>query len=89
MFQIIPTILKATLSPLIKVMTASPPKILTIEDFLKLSYIEESPAWEYVDGVTIQKPMPKTQHSILQKRLLTEVDSHSETKTWLPVGVDG
>lgn len=65
-------------------MTASPPQILTLEEFLKLPELEESPAWEYVDGVAIQKPMPKTRHSILQKRLLTEVDSHSDDYTALP-----
>jgi Uma2 family endonuclease len=65
-------------------MTASLPQILTLEEFLKLSNLEESPAWEYVDGVAIQKPMPKTRHSILQKRLLTEVDSHSDDYTALP-----
>jgi len=65
-------------------MTASLTQILTIEEFLKLPYIEESPAWEYVDGVAIQKPMPKTRHAILQKRLLIEIDSHSEAYTALP-----
>jgi Uma2 family endonuclease len=65
-------------------MTASSTQILTIEDFLKLPHIEESPAWEYVDGIAIQKPMPRIRHSILQKRLLTEIDSHSKTYTALP-----
>lgn len=50
-------------------MTASLTQILTLEEFLKLPQVEESPAWEYVDGIAIQKPMPKTRHSILQKRL--------------------
>jgi Uma2 family endonuclease len=65
-------------------MTASISQILTVEDFLKLPYVEESPAWEYVDGTAIQKPMLKIRHSILQKRLLSEVDSHSELYTALP-----
>lgn len=65
-------------------MATSLTQILTIEEFLKRPYIEESPPWEYVDGVAIQKPMPKTRHSILQKRLLTAVDSHSEAYTALP-----
>jgi Uma2 family endonuclease len=47
-------------------MPASSTQILTLEEFLKSPYIEESPAWEYVDGVAMQKPMPKTRHSILQ-----------------------
>jgi Uma2 family endonuclease len=71
-------------NPLIKIMTASLTKIIKIEDFLRLSYVEESPAWEYIDGEAIQKPMPKIRHSILQKRLLTEVDRHSESYTALP-----
>ncbi|MCC5637580.1 Uma2 family endonuclease [Nostoc sp. CHAB 5844] len=65
-------------------MTASPSKILTLEEFLKLPELENSPAWEYVDGVVMQKPMPKTRHSILQKRLLIEIDSHSDDYTALP-----
>ncbi|MEE3717330.1 Uma2 family endonuclease [Tumidithrix elongata RA019] len=65
-------------------MIAPLPKILTIAEFLKQSYIEESPAWEYADGVVTQKPMPKTRHAILQKRLLAAIDRHSETYTALP-----
>jgi Uma2 family endonuclease len=65
-------------------MTASPTQILTLEEFLKLPYLEDSPAWEYVDGVAIQKPMPKTRHSILQKCLLNQADNHSDDYTALP-----
>jgi Uma2 family endonuclease len=65
-------------------MTASFTQILLLEDFLKLPYLEDSPAWEYVDGIAIQKPMPKTRHSILQKRLLNEVDNHTDDYTALP-----
>ncbi|NCR59252.1 MAG: Uma2 family endonuclease [Microcystis aeruginosa LL13-06] len=65
-------------------MTTSLTESLTLEDFLKLPYLEDSPAWEYLDGVAIQKPMPKTRHSILQKRLLAEVDSHTADYTALP-----
>jgi Uma2 family endonuclease len=64
--------------------TTSPIQILTVEEFLKLPYIEDSPAWEYADGVATQKPMPKTRHSLLQKRLLAEIDAHSETYTAFP-----
>jgi Uma2 family endonuclease len=64
--------------------TTSPIQILTVEEFLKLPYIEDSPAWEYADGVATQKPTPKTRHSLLQKRLLAEIDAHSETYTALP-----
>ncbi|MBF2022126.1 MAG: Uma2 family endonuclease [Hydrococcus sp. C42_A2020_068] len=65
-------------------MTTSLTQVLSLEDFLKLPYLEDSPAWEYVDGVAIQKPMPKTRHSILQKRLLAEVDSKTADYTALP-----
>ncbi|PSO73960.1 MAG: hypothetical protein BRC50_11910 [Cyanobacteria bacterium SW_11_48_12] len=65
-------------------MSASLSQTLTLEEFLKLPYLEESPAWEYVDGVALQKPMPKTRHSILQKRLLSEIDGNSSDYTALP-----
>lgn len=65
-------------------MTAALVQSLTIEQFLQLPHLEESPPWEYIDGVISQKPMPKTRHSILQKRLLTAIDRHSETHTALP-----
>ncbi|OUC16258.1 MAG: hypothetical protein B0A82_02670 [Alkalinema sp. CACIAM 70d] len=65
-------------------MTASPTQILTLKDFLNLPSLEESPAWEYINGTALQKPTPKTRHSILQKRLLAEIDRHSQTYTALP-----
>ena len=65
-------------------MSAFPAQTLALEDFLKLPCLEESPAWEYVNGVAIQKPMPKTRHSILQKRLLGAIDKSSDHYTALP-----
>lgn len=47
---------------------------LTLQDFLKRPNIEESPAWEFVDGQVHQKPMPTAHHSILQKRLTAAID---------------
>lgn len=47
---------------------------LTLQDFLKLSNIEESPAWEFVGGQPTQKSMPTAHHSILQKRLTAAID---------------
>jgi Uma2 family endonuclease len=47
---------------------------LALQDFLKLPNIEESPAWEFVDGQANQKPMPAAFHSILQKRLTAAID---------------
>lgn len=57
---------------------------ITIDEFLRLPYLDESPAWEYADGVAIQKPMPKFRHSILQKRLLIAIDNSSNNYTALP-----
>jgi len=47
---------------------------LALSDFLKLANIEESPAWEFVEGQANQKPMPTVHHSILQKRLTAAID---------------
>ncbi|MCL1472129.1 Uma2 family endonuclease [Argonema antarcticum] len=47
---------------------------LTLQDFLKLPNIEESPAWEFVDGQANQKHIPTIHHSILQKRLTAAID---------------
>lgn len=65
-------------------MTASVSQTITLEEFLNLPNIEESPAWEYSNGVAIQKPMPKFRHSIIQKRLLRTVDDNSDEYTALP-----
>lgn len=59
-------------------MSVSPAQVLTLEAFLKLPNLEESPAWEYVNGIALQKPMPKTRHAILQKRLLLAIDDSSD-----------
>lgn len=47
---------------------------LTLQEFLALPNLEESPAWELIDGRTTQKPMPTSHHSILQKRLVVAID---------------
>jgi Uma2 family endonuclease len=47
---------------------------LTLQDFLELPNIEESPAWELVDGQANQKLMATAHHSILQKRLTAAID---------------
>ncbi|OYD92485.1 hypothetical protein CDG76_23480 [Nostoc sp. 'Peltigera membranacea cyanobiont' 210A] len=51
------------------------PESTTLEKFLKLPYIEESPAWEYINGEAIQKPMGGAKHSLLQKRLVAVIDA--------------
>ncbi|NJO41934.1 MAG: Uma2 family endonuclease [Cyanobacteria bacterium CRU_2_1] len=53
---------------------SSATQTLTLEAFLRLPEIEASPAWELIDGEMVQKPMPTTHHSILQKRLVAVID---------------
>jgi Uma2 family endonuclease len=53
-------------------MTATIPKIITVEEFLKLP--ETKPASEYIDGQIIQKPMPKGRHSSLQSEICTAIN---------------
>lgn len=48
------------------------------EEFLQESYIDESPAWEYIAGEIVQKPMPKPQHSRLQLKLATAINDITE-----------
>ena len=50
-------------------------KIITIEEFLKLGFIDESPPWEYINTEAIQKPMGGGKHSLLQKRLVAVIDT--------------
>jgi Uma2 family endonuclease len=51
---------------------------LALENFLKLP--ETEPASEYIDGKIIQKPMPKTRHSRLQGKLVTNINEVTEDK---------
>lgn len=56
-------------------MTVALPHPLDLSQFLKLSYIEESPAWEYMNGEVSQKPMPGGKHSRLQSRLAGAINA--------------
>ena len=56
-------------------MTTTVAKIITIEEFLKLGFIDESPAWEYINSEVIQKPMGGGKHSLLQKKLVAVIDT--------------
>jgi Uma2 family endonuclease len=58
-------------------MTVAVPERLTLEQFLKLPCIEESPAWEYTHGEAIQKPMPGGKQSRLQSRLGGAINASS------------
>ncbi|MEC4806605.1 MAG: hypothetical protein SAJ12_14895 [Jaaginema sp. PMC 1079.18] len=55
-------------------MTETTAETLTLEQFLKLPYIEESPAWEFVAGKAQQKFMPGAKHSRLQFRLCEAIN---------------
>jgi Uma2 family endonuclease len=55
-------------------MTISTQKV-TLDDFFKLAHIDESPAWEYINGEILQKNMGGGKHSLLQKRLVSAIDS--------------
>ncbi len=50
-------------------------KGLTLEEFLQQDYIDESPAYEYIDNQIIRKPMPKTHHSRIQLKLASLIES--------------
>jgi Uma2 family endonuclease len=65
-------------------MTAILTANLTLDEFPKQQDLERSPAWEYVNGQATQKPMPKFRHSLLQKRLLKEIDDPSGHYLTLP-----
>lgn len=58
------------------VMVQTPPKPVTLEEFLQLP--ETKPASEYIDGQIIQKPMPKAAHSRIQGKLTTAINSALE-----------
>ncbi len=55
-------------------MTAALPQSLSLEQFLTLPFIEESPAWEFLQGEASQKPMPGGKHSRLQASLATAIN---------------
>jgi Uma2 family endonuclease len=55
-------------------MTLATPKFISLAEFLVLPNIDESPAWEYINGEAIQKPMGGGKHSTLQKKLVGAID---------------
>lgn len=57
-------------------MVQTPSQSLTLEKFLTLP--ETKPASEYMDGKILQKPMPKTQHSRLQGKLINTINEVTE-----------
>ncbi|MBW4516276.1 MAG: Uma2 family endonuclease [Timaviella obliquedivisa GSE-PSE-MK23-08B] len=55
-------------------MTTATPKFITLTEFLVFPNIDESPAWEHINGEAIQKPMGGGKHSILQKKIVGVID---------------
>jgi Uma2 family endonuclease len=48
---------------------------ISLNTFSQSPSIDESPAWELLNGQAIQKPMPTFYHSRLQKRLINAIDA--------------
>lgn len=57
-------------------MTVTPTPSLT--DFLSQPNIESSPAWELINGRTIQKPRQTLFHSRLQRNLVNYINFHTQ-----------
>jgi Uma2 family endonuclease len=54
-------------------MVQTPPKTLSLEEFLKLPEIK--PAREYINGQIVQKPMPQGKHSTIQGELVNAINA--------------
>lgn len=65
-------------------MTVSIAPIATLAEFLDRPDLEDSPAWEYLDGRAVQKTMSKFRHSLLQKRLIGAIDAVGDRYTAMP-----
>lgn len=50
-------------------------QFFTLQEFLRLRDINDSPRWEFINQVPYQKPMPTLYNSRLQKRLVSVIDS--------------
>ena len=59
-------------------MTTTQIKSITLESFLQESYIDDSPAWEYLNGEIQQKAMPSGQHSKIQYKFCETVNQSTE-----------
>lgn len=49
-----------------------------LAEFLSRPNIEASPAWEFINGRAIAKPMPTLFHSRLQRNLVNYINFHTE-----------
>ena len=57
---------------------------VTLDEFSQLPNIEGSPAWEFLNGQVLQKPMPTFYHSLLQKYLVRAIDNTNSTYEAFP-----
>lgn len=55
----------------------SPTTATPLETFLRQSNIETSPAWEFINGQSVQKPMPTLFHSRLQRNLVNAINART------------
>src|SRR5260370_13441734 len=55
-------------------------KAITLEEFLSLPEIDEHPYLEYLDGRIEAKVSPQKKHSVIEKRLMNDVDAYSEPR---------
>lgn len=64
-----------------RLMTITPIKktTLTLEEFLQQDYIEESPAYEYIDNDIIRKSMPQGKHSQIQYKICEVINQLCQT----------
>lgn len=51
--------------------------VTSLSFFLKQPDIEESPAWEFIEGEPQQKPMPTLFHSRLQRNLVALINQQT------------
>jgi Uma2 family endonuclease len=51
---------------------------LSLTEFLSQPNIESSPAWELINGRTVQKPMPTLFHSRLQRNLVNYINFYTQ-----------
>ena len=56
----------------------SPTSTGLLEAFLQQPDIEGSPAWEFLDGRSHQKPMPTLYHSRLQRNLMNAINQQTQ-----------
>jgi Uma2 family endonuclease len=56
----------------------SPVTTTPLSEFLAKLNIDASPAWELMDGRSIQKPMPTLFHSRLQRNLVNYINCYTD-----------